>query len=74
MLKRFKLMLAFIFLMPMFANAAVINIEYTGHVDWLTGSGLGHSLGDSISGIAQIDLSKAGSVCFDGVKTRYGIF
>lgn len=71
MLKRFKLILAFILLMPMFANAAAINIEYTGHVDWLTGSGLGHSLGDSISGTVQIDLSKTGSVWFDGVKTRY---
>lgn len=71
MLKRFKFMLAFILLIPVSANAAVINIEYTGHVDWLTGTGLGYNLGDSISGTAQIDLSKVGSVSFDGVKTRY---
>ena len=71
MLKRFKLILALILLVPISAHAAVINIEYTGHVDWLTGTGLGHSFGDSVSGSVQIDLNKVGFASFDRVKTRY---
>ena len=46
-------------LLPVFAQAAVINIDYTGHVSFVEGTGLGYSLGDAVSGHVQIDFNKA---------------
>ncbi len=46
-------------LFPLTASAAVINIEYTGHVSFTEGTGFGYSLGDAVSGHAQIDFNNA---------------
>lgn len=48
-----------VFLVPVAAHAAVIKIAYTGHVSFIEGTGLGYSIGDTITGNVQIDLNKA---------------
>ncbi|RYY73658.1 MAG: PEP-CTERM sorting domain-containing protein [Gammaproteobacteria bacterium] len=69
MIKRTTLLaLAFVCL-PMFANASIISIEYTGHVDTLFGAGNGYSYGDVVSGKIDVDLSKATYVDLDGANT-----
>ncbi len=46
-------------LFPSIASAAVININYTGYVSGTEGNGLGHSVGELVSGHVKIDLTKA---------------
>lgn len=80
MIKRSALFaLAFICL-PMFANANVISLEYTGHVTTLFGNGSdigisnsnGYSVGDTVSGKLGVDFSKATYVDLIGQDTaRY---
>src|SRR6187431_1133570 len=41
------------------ANAAVINIDYTGNVSFTEGAGFGYNIGDAVSGHVQIDFNKA---------------
>ena len=45
-------------LFPSIASAAVININYTGYVSGTEGNGLGHTVGEAVSGQVQIDLTK----------------
>jgi hypothetical protein len=69
MIKRSALLaLAFVCL-PMFANANVISLEYTGHVNTLFGDGNGYSYGDILSGKINVDLSKATYTDLDGTNT-----
>lgn len=44
---------------PAIVNAAVINIDYTGRVSSIEGTGLGYAIGDAVTGHVQIDLDKA---------------
>lgn len=46
-------------LLPIAANAAVINIDYTGNVSFTEGTGFGYNIGDAVSGHVQIDFNKA---------------
>lgn len=48
-----------VLLFPVAANAAVINIDYTGYVSFTEGTGLGYNIGDAVSGHVQIDFNKA---------------
>ena len=59
MIKRSALLALAFACLPMFANANVVSLEYTGHVTFLNGDGYGKSLGDLVSGKLEIDLSKA---------------
>lgn len=45
-------------LFPITASAAVININYSGHVSSTEGSALGYSIGDAVTGHLQVDLGK----------------
>lgn len=71
--------------LPMFANANVITLEYTGHVTTVFGAGYGNAIGDTVSGKVEVDLSKATtksldtptavsyfSPSFDGLVTNNG--
>jgi len=72
MIKRSALLALAFACLPMFANANVISLEYTGHVTTLFGDGNGHSLGDTISGKLGLDFSKATYVDLSGQDTaRY---
>jgi hypothetical protein len=72
MLKVFGFVFASLIFLPISAVAAVINIEYSGYVTWLEGSGVGYQLGDSVSGSVQIDTSKSwGDLSPDADKARY---
>ncbi|MDF3012512.1 MAG: hypothetical protein K0Q78_716 [Cellvibrio sp.] len=46
-------------LFPVAANAAVINIEYTGNISFTEGTGFGYNIGDAVGGHVQIDFNKA---------------
>jgi hypothetical protein len=46
-------------LLPVAANAAVVNIDYTGNVSFIEGTGFGYNIGDAVSGHVQIDFNKA---------------
>jgi len=59
MIKRAALLALAFACLPMFANANIISLEYTGHVTFLNGDGYGKSIGDLVSGKLEIDLSKA---------------
>lgn len=72
MLRNFMLVFASFVCLPLTSVAAVIDIEYSGHVIWLGGSGFGHQLGDNISGAVQIDTAKSwGDVLPEADKARY---
>lgn len=58
MIKRIGL-LAVALLAPMATQAAIIEIDYSGRINYTQGSGLGYNLGDTVSGKLRVDLSKS---------------
>jgi hypothetical protein len=60
-------------LLPGLAKADIINIDYTGYVSAIEGTGLGYSLGDSVHGTVKIDLSKSAgfNVISDTARSYY---
>lgn len=61
------------FLFPAIASAAIINIDYTGYISGTEGTGLGYTVGETVAGHVQIDLSKAQGIDFPSanVTTYY---
>lgn len=60
-------------LLPGLAKADIINIEYTGYVSAIEGTGLGYNPGDSVHGTVKIDLSKSAgfNVISDNARSYY---
>ena len=54
-----RLLTALFALVPLGANATIISVDYAGTIDGITGSGLGYSVGDPISGTLYIDSTLA---------------
>ena len=44
---------------PLVAQAAIIEIDYSGRINYTQGTGLGYNQGDSVSGKLRVDLSKS---------------
>ena len=59
MIKKSALLSLVFACLPIFANANIISLEYTGHITTLFGNGNGYSLGDAINGKLEVDFSKA---------------
>jgi len=59
MISRLGFFALILFCFPISAFSSVINIEYTAHIDSVSGDAFSYQVGDSISGTVTIDMEKA---------------
>lgn len=59
MIKRIGLLAVALLGAPIAAQAAIIEIDYSGRINYTQGTGLGYNPGDSVSGKLRVDLSKS---------------
>ncbi|PUA29981.1 MAG: hypothetical protein B0W54_05460 [Cellvibrio sp. 79] len=72
MIKRIGLLAVALLGAPLVAQAAIIEIDYSGRINYTQGSGLGYNLGDTVSGKLRVDLSKSiGNVSATPEKFSY---
>jgi hypothetical protein len=65
MISRIGLLVLGLLSLPMSVSAAIVNIEFSAHVNSTTGDGMGYAIDDLVTGTYVIDTSKAEGKNFD---------